>query len=110
MHQNNLKTQLMPFVMYASKQWPIHHEVICQLICDLTADKPKLIKCNNLFAIADSNKKFYSYATPIHGIDAGMELLTKNPQFVQNKIGTLKANPKLQLAKIRMILGIQSMR
>lgn len=96
----------MPFVLYASKQFPVHPEVICTIICDLVNNKPDLIKKNNLFAIADSNKKFYSYSTPVHGIDAGMQLLTKNPQFVAQKIGTLKANPVLQLAKIRMILGI----
>jgi hypothetical protein len=104
--QHKLKNQLMPFVMYASKQWPVNHEVIAELICDLVGDRPQLIKCNNLFAIAGPNKKFYSYSTPIHGIDAGMDLLTKNPQFIANKVGTLKANPKLQLAKIRTILGL----
>jgi len=97
----------MPFTLYASKQWPVHHEVITQIIIDLIGDKPKLVRFNNLFAIADGNKRFKSYSTPIHGIDAGMELLTKNPQFTIQKIGTLKANPKMQLAKIRMILGIQ---
>ena len=97
----------MPFVMYAAKKWPVHPDVIAQLICDLVHNKPQLIRANNLFAIA-SAKKFNAYPTPVHGIDAGMELLTNNPQFTNQKIGTLKGNPKLQLAKIRMILGIQA--
>lgn len=108
MQRNKLKNQLMPFVMYASKQWPVHHEVICELIIDLVNNKPELIKKNNLFAIAGANKKFNTYTTPVHGIDAGMQLLTNNPQFIIQKIATLKGNPNLQLAKIRTILGIKA--
>lgn len=104
----NLKNQVMPFVIHASRKWPVHPDVMAQLICDLSMDHSKLIKQNNFFAIAGPNKKFHTYSTPIDGIDAGMHLLTNNPQFTNQKIGTLKGNPKLQLAKIRMILGIQA--
>lgn len=107
MQQSKFKIQVMPFVAYAAKKWPVHQDVIAQLICDLVHNKPKLIRANNLFAIA-SSKKFNSYPTPVHGIDAGMELLTNNPQFTIQKIATLKGNPQLQLAKIRNILGIQA--
>ena len=107
MPQNNLFQSLRPFTEYAGRKWPVHPDVICQIICDLTAHRPQLVKMNNLFAIAGPNKKWNSYPTPVHGIDAGMQILTNNPQFIANKVGTLKANPKLQLLKIRQILAIK---
>lgn len=82
--------------------------VIMQLIKDLTKERKTLLLINNFFAIADKNGKFKRYSTPVHGLRAGVDLITNNPQFAALKIGTLKANQKLQLQKIRAMLGIQA--
>ena len=102
MYQN-----ILIWVDYLCKKEPVSAPVILQIIKDLTKDRPTLLRLNNFFAITDKNGKFKKYATPADGIKAGMELITKNPQLTAQKVGTLKANNRLQLAKIRAIIGIQ---
>jgi hypothetical protein len=58
-------------------------------------------KNNNFYAIADKNsRKYKKYLTPFEGIEAGVNLILKNPIWTANKLGTLKANPKLQTQRI----------
>ena len=88
------KTSLHPMALYRISQ-------------DLLANRSRLIKHNNFFAIGPgSGANYRSYPTPAAGIQAGIDLITKHPEFVSRKIGTLKANPDAQYRRIASMLGI----
>jgi len=58
-------------------------------------------KYNNFYAIAaKKSKKYKKYNTPYLGIEAGINLIVNSPIWVNNKLGTLKANPDLQTKRI----------
>jgi hypothetical protein len=75
----------------------------------LTMGKPMLLKQNNFFAIANADtKKYKRFSTPMEGVQSGIDLILKNPSYAINKVGTLKANPKKQLQKIQLMLGLST--
>lgn len=67
-------------------------------------NKPQLLKVNNLFAVQNGGK-LKTYKTPFEAIENAIQVITANPEFTRQKIGTLRANPKLQFKKIRAILA-----
>lgn len=89
-------------------KYPISSIVAQNISYDLIFLKPKLLKLNNFFAIADKNKVFKRFSTPMEGIEAGVQKIIQDPKFVALKVGTLKANPNKQLQKIRYMLGLST--
>lgn len=89
-------------------KYPISSSVAQIISYDLIHNKPILLKANNFFAIADHNKVFKRFSTPWDGIESGVKKIVQDPKFAQLKVGTLKANPKKQLQKVRYILGLST--
>jgi hypothetical protein len=72
----------------------------------LTKGDPKLLKKNNFFNVRKSNSQVVNkYLTPFDGIRQGLDLIVNNPKFKDLKVGTTKANAKIQFERLIQILN-----
>lgn len=85
----------------------LNPEALIRISRDLLANRQRLARHNNYFAIGSGTGNYRSYPTPAAGIQAGIEKILGNPEFVKMKIGTLKANPDVQYARLKKMLGIE---
>lgn len=77
-----------------------------QLSFHVTKGDLKLLKRNNFFNIRKSNSQVVNkYLTPFEGIQQGLNLIVNNPKFKDLKVGTTKANPKIQFERLIQILN-----
>lgn len=80
---------------------------LLKLSYDITNGNKKLLQSNNFFGIKPKGgKDFHKYKTPFDGINAGIDLIKNNPNFVKNKIGTLKANESMQHLRLKEMLNL----
>lgn len=86
----------------------LNPEALIRISNDLLAHRQRLARHNNYFAIGSgAGANYRSYPTPAAGIQAGIEKILSNPEFAKLKIGTLKANPDVQYARLKKMLGME---
>lgn len=101
MTYNDFASKYTNFFAPIVRNTPISLDAALKLSYELTKPVPKTLKYNNFFAIANQQtKKYKQYLTPFDGIKAGLNLLLSNKDFIALKLGTLKANPDLQVKRI----------
>jgi hypothetical protein len=106
----NLQQMIMaylPFFNVVASESAINPMALLLLSHDITQGNIKLLKANNFFAIKyKTAKDFHKYPTIFDGINAGIDKLKSHPDFVKNKIGTLKANQNLQYQKLKSLIKL----
>lgn len=97
----------LPFFNVVASDTAINPLALLQISYDITNGNLKLLKANNFFAIKSKMAKdFHKYPTIFDGINAGIEKLKSHPDFVKNKVGTLKANQSLQYQKLKNLIKL----
>lgn len=101
--QNFFYSKYKMYFEALTKKTPINADALLAISFDLVGSNPKLQKANNFFAIARGDK-YNSYTTPFEGIQAGIDFFVNNPNFVNLKVGTLKANSVKQYERLKQFI------
>ena len=97
----------LPYFTAVAIKSAINPIALLKLSYDITNGNKKLLQSNNFFGLKPKNgKEFNKYKTPFEGIQAGIDKIQNHPDFVKNKIGTLKANENLQHIRIKQMLEL----
>lgn len=105
MNLEEFRNRYQLFFDAAAQRCAINPTSLANIAFCISGNQKQLLRTNNFFGV-QRNGRYRTFTTPFEGIASGVEIILANPDFAKMKIGTLKANPKIQTERLKILLNI----